>query len=52
MSCNKHPAAAALIGLVLGSVIGSACAATTPSLAGALTPGAQASSHVLMSVQN
>ncbi|MBB3261265.1 hypothetical protein [Paraburkholderia sp. WP4_3_2] len=45
MSCNKHPAAAALIGLVLGSVIGSACAATTPSLAGALTPGAQPSNH-------
>ncbi len=45
MSCNKHPAAAALIGLVLASAIGSACAATTPSLAGALTPGVQASSH-------
>lgn len=46
MSCNKHPAAAALIGLVLGSAIGTACAATTPSLAGALTPGAGESSSV------
>jgi hypothetical protein len=45
MSFNKHPAAIALAGLVLGSVIGSACAATTPSLAGALTPGAGESSN-------
>lgn len=38
MSCNKHSAAVALIGLVLGSAAGTASAATTPSLAGALTP--------------
>jgi hypothetical protein len=38
MSSNKHSAAVALIRLVLRSAGGSGCAATTPSLAGALTP--------------
>lgn len=43
MLCNKHPAAAALMGLVLGASLGPACAATTPSLAGAISADTGAS---------
>lgn len=38
MSCNKHPAVAVLLGLILGAALGPAFAASRPSLDGALTP--------------